>query len=160
MFSRTSALFQLSFTVFSFATLGRAYVNYDNEFVDPKYALSKNFNDTTIPAQQTILAWAEQSTVGGPWSKQASLVYFLWWNDRLGSRDRCYNQTISRPFWRPTRLHELGSIVCPSNICIYCRCAYPFIVLGRIARTYTILPRLHSNKVRNSINVCDRRSDP
>ena len=72
-FTRTSALFRLSFTVFSFATLGRAYINYANDFIDPTYVLSKSFSATTVPAQQTILAWAEQSTEGGPWSEFASL---------------------------------------------------------------------------------------
>lgn len=66
---RTSTLFHLSFTVLSFAISSRAYVNYANDFIDPNYVLSKNFSATTIPAQQTILSWAEQSIVGGPWSE-------------------------------------------------------------------------------------------
>ena len=70
-FSRTSTLSKLSLTVFSLATLGRAYINYANDFIDPNYVLSKNFSAITIPAQQTILAWAEQSTEGGPWSEHA-----------------------------------------------------------------------------------------
>ena len=68
MSSRTSALFRLSFTVLSFATLGRAIVDYANDFVDPAYILAKKFPLNTIPAQQTILAWAEEAAVGGPWS--------------------------------------------------------------------------------------------
>ncbi|KAJ3524052.1 hypothetical protein NM688_g8630 [Phlebia brevispora] len=68
MVLRTSALFQLSFTVFSLVPFGRAYVNYANDFVNPTYVLSKNFDNTTIPAQETILAWADQADIGSPWS--------------------------------------------------------------------------------------------
>ena len=60
---RTSALFTLSFT----ALAAHAYINYANDFIDPAYVLSKNFSDTTKPAQATILAWADESDVGSPW---------------------------------------------------------------------------------------------
>lgn len=69
MASWTSSLFKLSFTVFSFTSLTHAYINYANDFINPNYVLSKNFDNTTIPSQQTILAWADQSADGGPWSE-------------------------------------------------------------------------------------------
>lgn len=45
------------------------YTAYANDFVDPKYILSKSFNTSTAAAQQTIVQWADQLAVQGPWSE-------------------------------------------------------------------------------------------
>ncbi|KAI0696542.1 chondroitin AC/alginate lyase [Cytidiella melzeri] len=50
------------------ATYNHSLANYADVFVDPTYALSKNFSDTTVYSQQTILRWADDSAQGGPWS--------------------------------------------------------------------------------------------
>ncbi|KAI0048690.1 chondroitin AC/alginate lyase [Auriscalpium vulgare] len=46
--------------------------SYDNAWVDPQYVLSKNWNDTTVVAQQTIVEWADNLNAQGPWSVTTS----------------------------------------------------------------------------------------
>ena len=41
--------------------------SYANDFIDPQYALSKDFSNTTIEAQDTILSWARILAAQGPW---------------------------------------------------------------------------------------------
>ena len=45
-----------------------SFINYANDFVNPDYILAGNFGNTTIPAQNTIKQWADDSATGGPWS--------------------------------------------------------------------------------------------
>ncbi|KAI0737275.1 hypothetical protein BC629DRAFT_1600482 [Irpex lacteus] len=65
-----SALFNLSilFLLIASSTHPYAYVNYANDFIDPVYILAGNFSVTTLPVQNTIRQWAEESAAGGPWS--------------------------------------------------------------------------------------------
>ena len=44
-----------------------AYKDYDNDFLDPSYILSKNFNSSTAAAQQSIVEWADFLAAQGPW---------------------------------------------------------------------------------------------
>lgn len=45
------------------------FESYDNDFVDPKYVLSKpSFNPSTAGSQQTIVEWADELAAQGPWS--------------------------------------------------------------------------------------------
>ncbi|KAA1474643.1 chondroitin AC/alginate lyase [Dentipellis sp. KUC8613] len=44
------------------------FTSYDNTFIDPQWVLAKNFSDSTKPAQQTIIQWADQLNQEGPWS--------------------------------------------------------------------------------------------
>lgn len=48
------------------AVLG--FTDYANDFVDPTYVLSKDFNTSTAAAQSTIVAWADGLAADGPWS--------------------------------------------------------------------------------------------
>ncbi|KAI0042157.1 chondroitin AC/alginate lyase [Auriscalpium vulgare] len=48
------------------------YTAYANDFVDPNYALSKSFNETTAVAQQTIVQWATLLNTQGPWAVTTS----------------------------------------------------------------------------------------
>jgi hypothetical protein len=41
---------------------------YSNDFVSPDWFLSRNFPQSTLGAQQTIVRWAEQLNAQGPWS--------------------------------------------------------------------------------------------
>ncbi|EMD36929.1 hypothetical protein CERSUDRAFT_114842 [Gelatoporia subvermispora B] len=45
-----------------------SFTSYDNDFVDPHYVLARNFNATTMLAQQAIISTAEQLATKGPWS--------------------------------------------------------------------------------------------
>lgn len=58
-------LWALSALALAFSTL--AYSDYDNDFLDPKYILSKDFNLSTAAAQQTIVEWADFLAAQGPW---------------------------------------------------------------------------------------------
>lgn len=44
-----------------------SFTSYSNDFADPKYILSKKFPATTVEAQRTILAWADEFASLGPW---------------------------------------------------------------------------------------------
>lgn len=48
------------------------YTDYDNDFLDPSYILSKNFNLSTAAAQQSIIEWADFLAAQGPWGSHQS----------------------------------------------------------------------------------------
>ena len=65
-----SAVFSASVGVLFLQPLPvRSLTSYANDFVDPAYALSKNFSNTTVEAQATIIQWAEDLASQGPWSE-------------------------------------------------------------------------------------------
>ena len=47
--------------------LATSYADFDNDFVDPSYILSKDFPKTTTEAQQSIVQWADWLGDQGPW---------------------------------------------------------------------------------------------
>jgi hypothetical protein len=51
------------------AELNVPFTAYDNVFVEPSYVLGKNWNKTTIVAQESIIQWAEYLGAQGPWCK-------------------------------------------------------------------------------------------
>ncbi|KAF7972128.1 hypothetical protein HWV62_18852 [Athelia sp. TMB] len=58
-------------TLLSALTLAPAvlgFTDYANDFPDPTYVLSKDFNTSTTGAQATIVAWADDLAAQGPWS--------------------------------------------------------------------------------------------
>ncbi|KAL7284680.1 chondroitin AC/alginate lyase [Trametes coccinea BRFM310] len=64
-----SAVFSASVGVLFLQPLPvRSLTSYANDFVDPAYALSKNFSNTTIEAQATIVQWAQDLASQGPWT--------------------------------------------------------------------------------------------
>ena len=50
------------------------YKDYDNDFLDPSYVLSKNFYKSTAAAQQSIIEWADFLAEQGPWCKSSGLL--------------------------------------------------------------------------------------
>lgn len=68
MLGTTITLF-LSALTFAPAILALDYKDYDNDFLDPSYVLSKNFNASTAAAQQSIIEWADVLAEQGPWCK-------------------------------------------------------------------------------------------
>ncbi|KDR80834.1 hypothetical protein GALMADRAFT_135935 [Galerina marginata CBS 339.88] len=55
-------------TFVSILSTAVAQTAYANDFVDPDYILAKNFGAHTGRAQETVIAWARQLAVKGPWS--------------------------------------------------------------------------------------------
>jgi hypothetical protein len=51
----------------SLADLNVPFSTYDNDFVEPSYVLGKNWNKTTIVAQESIIQWADWLAAQGPW---------------------------------------------------------------------------------------------
>ena len=49
---------------------------YSNDFVDPDWFLSRNFSQSTLGAQQTIVRWADQLNTQGPWSELLLMSMF------------------------------------------------------------------------------------
>lgn len=66
--AKTSTLVLLA-ACLSWAPAVHSFYSYDNDFIPPQYFLSKNWSNTTLEAQQTILAWAEETAAKGPWSE-------------------------------------------------------------------------------------------
>lgn len=50
--------------------LVHAYVSYANDFVNPDYIIAGGFGQNTLNAQKTIVAWAEELSMSGPWCEQ------------------------------------------------------------------------------------------
>ncbi|GJJ12616.1 hypothetical protein Clacol_006859 [Clathrus columnatus] len=44
------------------------FINYDSIFLDPNYVVNGNFPNITWEAQETIVQWAQQLALSGPWS--------------------------------------------------------------------------------------------
>lgn len=64
---RPGSLFVVAACLYSLPIV-HSFTSYANDFVDPQYILSKAFPWDTIEAQQTIIAWANESASYGPWS--------------------------------------------------------------------------------------------
>ena len=67
----------LSALTLSPAVFAFDYKDYDNDFLDPSYILSKNFNASTAAAQQSIIEWADVLAEQGPWCKSSGLLQFI-----------------------------------------------------------------------------------
>ncbi|KAI0265334.1 chondroitin AC/alginate lyase [Gloeopeniophorella convolvens] len=48
--------------------LNLAFESYDNDFIEPSYLLNKNWTNTTVVAQESIVQWADWLAEQGPWS--------------------------------------------------------------------------------------------
>lgn len=48
--------------------LNIGFSSYDNDFLEPSYILGKNWNPTTVVAQESIVQWADWLAAQGPWS--------------------------------------------------------------------------------------------
>jgi hypothetical protein len=53
--------------VHSLADLNVASTSYYNDFIEPSYILGKDWNKTTVVAQQSIIQWADWLAAQGPW---------------------------------------------------------------------------------------------
>ncbi|KAJ7630239.1 chondroitin AC/alginate lyase [Roridomyces roridus] len=62
----------LSFSLLLLSASARAdvqpFTGYANDFVNPDYIVAGKFSNTTLGAQQSIIAWAEYLSASGPWS--------------------------------------------------------------------------------------------
>jgi hypothetical protein len=56
----------------SLADLNIGFTSYDNDFIEPSYILGKNWNATTVVAQESIVQWADWLAAQGPWSVTTS----------------------------------------------------------------------------------------
>ncbi|XP_006455104.1 hypothetical protein AGABI2DRAFT_226405 [Agaricus bisporus var. bisporus H97] len=68
LLSRTVTLRSLALALLVSTGVVRAVTSYANDFADPDYIVSGNFGKNTQAAQNTIVEWAKDSAVGGPWS--------------------------------------------------------------------------------------------
>jgi hypothetical protein len=66
--SRIASLRSFSLALLASTSLVRAFTSYANDFADPDYIVNGNFGKNTQAAQNTIINWAKDSAVGGPWS--------------------------------------------------------------------------------------------
>lgn len=67
LLSRTVTLRSLALALLVSTGVVRAVTSYANDFADPDYIVSGNFGKNTQAAQNTIVEWAKDSAVGGPW---------------------------------------------------------------------------------------------
>jgi hypothetical protein len=47
--------------------LNIGFTSYDNDFIEPNYILEKNWNATTVVAQESIVQWADWLAAQSPW---------------------------------------------------------------------------------------------
>jgi len=72
-----SAAFSTVLAALAIAPSTLAVVNYPNDFIDPAPILSYQYDDkATIPAQQTIIQWANSLAKAGPWGMQLAQLTF------------------------------------------------------------------------------------
>jgi hypothetical protein len=48
---------------------------YDNDFIEPSYILGKNWNATTVVAQESIVQWADWLAAQGPWCASIRFLF-------------------------------------------------------------------------------------
>jgi len=51
----------------SLADLNVPFSSYGNDFIEPSYILGKNWGNTTLVAQGSIVQWADWLAAQGPW---------------------------------------------------------------------------------------------
>ena len=61
----------------SLADLNIGFTSYDNDLIEPGYVLGKNWNATTVVAQESIVQWADQLAAQGPWCASIRFIYCL-----------------------------------------------------------------------------------
>ena len=98
-------------------TTVHSLTSYANDFVDPNYIVGKKFPAHTAIAQKTIVQWANQYAVLGPWS--------MWFDLLISSHDlvegprsiltsgssRCHEQDHRSTHRRQTHVHELVAVL-------------------------------------------------
>ncbi|KAH7915931.1 chondroitin AC/alginate lyase [Hygrophoropsis aurantiaca] len=67
MFTISPSIFVALWAISSILTC-RAFTSYANEFVNPNYMLARKYPGNTGGAQFSILKWADQLAVQGPWT--------------------------------------------------------------------------------------------
>ncbi|KAH9168059.1 chondroitin AC/alginate lyase [Lactarius sanguifluus] len=76
-----SAVVLSLFAVHSLADLNIGFSSYANDFIEPSYILGKNWNATTVVAQESIIQWADSLAAQGPWSVTTSKPFLAPSND-------------------------------------------------------------------------------
>jgi len=66
----------LSLLAIPSAALNVLFTSYDNDFIEPGYILGKDWNATTVVAQESIVQWADWLAIQGPWCKFVLCYYF------------------------------------------------------------------------------------
>ncbi|KAH9046601.1 chondroitin AC/alginate lyase [Lactarius hengduanensis] len=67
---------------------------YDNDFIEPSYILGKNWNTTTVVAQEAIVQWADSLAAQGPWSVTTSKAF-------LAPSNNTHDYLSWAPYWWP-----------------------------------------------------------
>jgi hypothetical protein len=69
--------------------LNIGFSSYDNDFIEPSYILGKDWNPTTVVAQESIVQWADWLAAQGPWCASICFPFlfevncaFLSWSSR------------------------------------------------------------------------------
>ncbi|KAI0265333.1 alginate lyase-domain-containing protein [Gloeopeniophorella convolvens] len=78
----------------SLGSLNVGFSSYDNDFVDPSYVLNKNWTNTTVVAQESIVQWADFLAAQGPWSVVTSKPFLAPSNDS-------HDYLSWAPYWWP-----------------------------------------------------------
>jgi hypothetical protein len=53
------------------------FSSYDDDFIEPSYILGKNWNPTTVVAQESIVQWADWLAAQGPWDVPIRLPFLF-----------------------------------------------------------------------------------
>ena len=75
---------------------------YDNDFIEPSYVLGKNWNATTIVAQESIVQWADWLASQAPWCPFIRFHFFWFFQNNSAFLAICLAVTTSKPFLAPS----------------------------------------------------------
>ena len=64
---RAIVLFLLAGHSLAYDDPDEGFSPYDNDFIEPSYILGKDWNGTTVVAQESIVQWADWLAAQGPW---------------------------------------------------------------------------------------------
>jgi hypothetical protein len=73
---------------------------YDNDFIEPSYILGKNWNATTVVAQESIVQWADWLAAQAPWCASIRFYFLLFQNNFALAIGLAV--TTSKPFLAPS----------------------------------------------------------
>ncbi|KAF9531114.1 chondroitin AC/alginate lyase [Crepidotus variabilis] len=92
------------------------FTAYTNDFIDPDYILVGNFGDQTQAAQASIMAWANELSLTGPWSVIQKPV-------TPPSGDK-HDYMSWAPYWWPDCSSVGNTTVLPDEESIWTTCPY------------------------------------
>ncbi|KAF9224978.1 chondroitin AC/alginate lyase [Gyrodon lividus] len=112
----------------------QAFTSYPNDFVNPNYALARDYPDNTGGAQFAVLKWADLLAAQGPWTvidkpvvpPSGDLHDYMSWSPYSWPNCSALGNTTELPLPQGNTLpiHEMKLIHIPSSFAVWSSCPY------------------------------------